>query len=215
MSTGSEVLSGTYLHKVIQLFPEYRPEDFWSLIFCGDNLDAPYDGWSGVVAAPVFSSAQPYERFFGEFKDSLAQYENVPSWRINYDVSRVQAFSEFRSFITSNTEHPVFISANAASWALPILTEAVNLDVAGYWNAQLICLRELYSMTHAEQPLLRSEYLGELFTTAPKVPKRFGLHAISDALRVQVPNSGTKAMYRALLTAKCAESCLNAQYPLQ
>ena len=215
MQTGSPILDGTYMQKVIQLFPEYTTNDFWSLILCGADLDDPYRGWSGFVAAPIFSDLQPLELFFGDFPDSLAQYENIPPYRISRDVSRSQAFSELRSFFESISDHPVFVSSNAARWSVPIITQAVQNSVEGPWNAQIVDLRDLYSITREEIPLRGTRYLGELFTQAPPLPKRFGLNAIASALDVSVPDSSTKALYRARLTAEVAVSCLTSQYPLQ
>lgn len=215
MPTGGTVLEGTYMQKLLQLFPDYVAEDFWSLVFCGDDLDNPYNGWSGYAAVPLFSDRDPVELFFGDFSDSLAQYENVPSYAVCRDISKTQAFSELRSFFEAVSDHPVFISANAGSWPLPIITEAVNRCVEGPWNAQLICLRDLYSATRDEIPILGTSYVGDVFSHAAKLPKRFGLRAIAAALDVDVPNPSNQVMYRARLTAKAASSCLLKQYPLQ
>ena len=215
MQISSEVLAGTYLQKLLQDFPDYRPEDFWSLICSGSDLNHPYDGWSGVVAVPLFSDAVPFELFFGEFPDTLAAYENIPRFMISEDVSKLQAFSELRSYIDSITDHPVFISANAARWCLPIVTEAVTRDSGGPWNAQLICLRDLYSHISKELPVIGSTYIGDVFGLAPALPTRFGLQAIASALDKKVPDSTNKAMHRAKLTAEAACALLTKQYPLQ
>lgn len=215
MSTVSEVLTGTYLEKLLIKYPEYAPGDFWSLICCGYDLKHPYEGWAGIVAVPIFSDQSPFELFFGEFPESLEQYENVPKWQIRYDVSKLQAFSEFRSYVDSISKSPVFISANAKTWALPIINEAVRNDVTGAWNAQLVCLRDLYSITNSEMKLYNSTFLGDAFSHAPKLPRTFGLHAIAQALGLTVPDSSNKARHRAQLTALCASSCLEHEYHLE
>lgn len=213
MPTGSEILDDSYLGELVSRFPDYKAEDFWALICCGSDLHHPYNGWAGVVALPVFSTERPFELFFGDFPDSLAQYENVPDYHINRDMSKLSAFSEFRSFMDACTDNPVFISANANTWALKIVNEAVRLDSSGAWNAQLICLRDLYSLTKSSGDLCSSDFIGSAFRFAPSLPKRFGLHAIADALNINEPDSSNKAMHRARLTAAVSRKCLNMTYP--
>ena len=214
MPIGSEVLDGSYMGELLSRFPAYTEEDFWALICCGSDLHHPYDGWSGVVAIPIFSARyRPFELFFGDFPDSLAQYENVPDYLVNRDISKYQAFSEFRSFIEACTDNPVFISANASTWALKIVNEAVRLDSSGAWNAQFICLRDVYSLTRSSGDLCSSEFIGSAFRLAPALSKRFGLHAIADALDISEPDSSNRALHRARLTAAVSRRCLDMTYP--
>ena len=214
MSTSSEVLGDSYLDELLSRYSDYSPSDFWSLICCGTDLHHPYEGWAGVVACPIFDpEIRQYELFFGEFTESLAQYENLMRCRINEDISKIQAFSEFRSYIESVSDHPVFISANAHTWALRIVNDAVAADASGPWNAQLICLRDLFSTVRNHGKISRSQFIGSAFGMAPSLPKRFGLHAIANELNISVPESSDKATHRAALTAAVAKHCLEQTYP--
>ena len=141
------------------------------------------------------------------------QWENVPEFRIERGTSKIQAFSDFRTYITSVTNNPVFVSANAATWALRIFQEAIRLDTQGPWNAQLICLRDLYSKTENRLALERTGYIGQAFQKSPPLPKTLGLHKIGLVLGVEVPELSDKATYRSQLTAECAYRLLERVHP--
>ena len=208
------MMPGSYFEVLQQRFPKLKPQDVWSLICCGSDLHHPYDGWAGIVAYPVYSDARPFTLFFGDFTEQLMQWENVPEFRIERGTSKSQAFSEFRSYIGTETENPVFISANAATWALRIMQDAMHLDAQGTWNAQLICLRDLYSKIVNRIELKQSDFIGQAFQQAPPLPKTFGLHKIGAALDISVPELSDKATQRAQLTAECAYTLLEKPYPI-
>lgn len=215
MSISSKVLEGTYLDFLTTQHSKYTEKDFWALICCGYDLHHPYEGWSGIVAVPVFSDQDiSYELYFGDVPDSLAQYENLPGYRVSRDCSKAQAFSEFREFMQTQSSNPVFISANAKTWALPIIREAIEKDCSGEWDVQLICTRNLYSLTAIHGELSNScEFIGQAFTDAPPLPRRFGLQQIASTMGVSIPDNGIKALHRARQTAKVAELCLSKVYP--
>jgi hypothetical protein len=210
------MMSGSYFEALQQRFPKLKPQDVWSLICCGSDLHHPYDGWAGIVAYPVYSDARPFTLFFGDFTEQLMQWENVPEFRIERGTSKLQAFSEFRTYIGTETENPVFISANAATWALRVLQGAMHMDAQGTWNAQLICLRDLYSKTVNRLEFNKQlDFVGQAFQQAPSLPKTFGLHKIGAVLDISVPELSDKATQRAQLTAECAYKLLEKPYPAE
>lgn len=208
-----DVAPGSYFKTLQQQFPKLAPQDVWALICCGSDLHHPYDGWAGIVAYPVYSDARPFTLFFGDFTEQLMQWENVPEFRIERATSKMQAYAEFKTYITSVTEQPVFISANAATWAMRIIQQAAALDVQGAWNAQFVCLRDLFSKIKTKSELSSVEFIGQAFRGAPALPKTFGLHKIAADLSVDVPEVSDKATHRAKLTAECAYKLLEKPYP--
>lgn len=215
MQVSSETLRGTYLEKLFEAYPGYKPEDFFALICCGDDLENPYDGWSGFAACPVFADAIPdYYLFFGDFPNSLAEYENVPEFSIQRGVSKVAAFDELVSYLTSHSDNPVLISSNADTWLKPIMLAAVEGSTSGPWNAQFVCLRKLYSFVYCESDFsCRPPYLGQCFNTAPDLPQRFGLYTMARSLGINVPNCSSKPVHRAKTTAAVASDRLLSPYP--
>lgn len=208
------MMSGSYFEALQQRFPKLKPQDVWSLICCGSDLHHPYDGWAGVVACPVFDvSIKPFTLFFGDFSEQLMQWENVAEFCIERGTSKQQAFSDFRTYISSVSDNPVFVSANAATWALRVINDAVKLDTTGPWNAQLICLRDLYSTVVNKGELNEVDFIGQAFCGAAPLPKTFGLHKIAEALSVDTKQLGDKATHRAQLTAECTRKLLERQYP--
>ena len=212
-SISKTVAVGSYFKALQQDFPGLDPGDIWSLVCCGSDLHHPYEGWAGIVAYPVYSDARPYTLFFGDFTEQLMQWENVPEFRIARATSKVQAFADFRTYINSVTSNPVFVSANAATWAMKIIQEAAQSDTQGAWNAQFICLRDLYSKIVNKHELEPVKFIGQAFRGAPALPKTFGLHKIAAALSVEVPEMSDKATHRAQLTAECGYTLLERVYP--
>lgn len=214
MSFGSKIVAnGTYFRELQSRFPQLQPEDMWSLICCGSDLHHPYEGWAGVVAYPIYAEAAPFTLFFSEFTEQLMAWENVPEFRIEHTTSKVQAFADFRAYITSVTTSPVFVSANAATWALRVIQDAVRNDSGGPWSAQLICLRDLYSRVSNHLPLQPGDFIGQSFQHAPPLPKTFGLHKIAAVLDVNIPELSDKATHKAQLTAACSYKLLEEAYP--
>lgn len=214
MSPSSEALTGTYLAELLSLFPTYKPSDFFAVVCCGDNLNEPYDGWHGIVAVPVFDEGvSSFSLFFGDFPDSLAEYENLASFRISGDVTKYRAFSEFRQYVGGISDSPVFISSNADTWLGKILKGATLDDPEGPWNYQCVCLRQLYGTTSKHEPLFRTSYIGQLLRNARPLPKTFGLHKMAESLGIVVPCTADKVTHRAKLTAEVAKKCLLKDYP--
>ena len=212
-SISKTMMSGSYFEALLSNFPALDPKDVWSLICCGSDLHHPYEGWAGIVAYPVYSDARPFTLFFGDFSEQLMQWENVPEFRVERGTRKLQAFSEFRSYIGTETSSPVFVSANASTWALRVLQEAMRLDTQGPWNAQLICLRNLYSTVFNRIELKKSDFIGQAFQHAPALPKTFGLQKIAAAIEITVPELSDKATHRAQLTAECSYKLLERAYP--
>ena len=216
MSVSSAELKGTYLGKLLDIHSDYTPDDFWALVCCGSDLNDPYAGWAGYVAIPVFSGEPEVELYFGEFPDSLAEYENVPDFYIRRSVSKLQAYDELRSCVSTLSQRPVFMSANAATWASKILQEADRHAATVGWEVSHLCIRDIFSVVSSDALLAKSgSSIGNAFALATPLPKRFGLNAIADRLDITAPFSSTKALYRARLLKQVAENLLMRPYPLQ
>lgn len=219
MSTGSEDIrdiKGTYLGELLDYKPEHSITDFWALVCCGWDLHHPYDGWSGYVAIPIFTDQAACEMYFGDLPATLAEYENIPEHLIQRSVSKESAYDQLCSYVCAISKHPVFISANADTWAKKIVTEADLHSAAPPREFIHICVRNLYSLVNSEDIIDRSgDKLSDALSSAKPLAKRFGLHAIADALNVTADCCSTKAAHRAQLLAKVAQELLLRDYPLQ
>lgn len=219
MSTGSEDIrdiKGTYIGELLDYKSEYRITDFWALVCCGWDLHHPYEGWSGYVAVPVFADAPTIELYFGDFPNSLAEYENVPDYLVNRSVSKLSAYDQLCSHIMSVSNNPVFISANADTWSRRILSSAAQESSGHSPEFDHICVRKLYSLVNSEELIAKGgSQLSDVFSLAKPLSKRFGLHAIAEAMHIHTPCNSTKPLHRAQLLQLLSAELLLSPYPLQ
>lgn len=219
MSTGSEDIrdiKGTYLGELIDYKPEHSIADFWALVCCGWDLHHPYDGWSGYVAIPIFANQATCEMYFGDLPATLAEYENIPEHLIQRSVSKESAYDQLCAYIYSVSKCPVLISANADTWAKRIMKDADQHSASTPREFDHLCVRNLYSLVRAEDIISRSgSKLSDALSGAKPLAKRFGLHAIADALNVTAECCSTKAKHRAQLLAEVSRKLLLTDYPLQ
>lgn len=161
MSSGDEGVARSYIDALLGMYDKYRREDFFSLIMCGADLDNPYDGFSGICCSGVFSDFC-YQSYFGDFSEDLMSYENVAEFLIDRTKSKLLAFQEFVTAISSVSKNPVFISSNGDTWVLPIIQKAHELlpSPDGFSDYQVLDLRKLYSFTTSGKKRFESPYIG-------------------------------------------------------
>lgn len=193
----------TQLDHLVDKFPDVKPEDIYSIVCCGENLDDPFEGLCGIAVVPVFGDSAPvFEAYFGDFSEKLMQYENVPEYAIRRDLSKLNVLSALDGKFFG--QNPLFISANADKWAAAILERASE---EGVWAqpVNVICLRKLYS-AHADSLLAQNAAkVSYAYAHAKNLPMKFGLHRIAERLGVTHPNLGSNVAHRAIITAKCAK----------
>ena len=206
--------SGTYIATLLSKYDKYKPEDFFSLIFCGTDLNNPYSGLSGICCDSVFGDFR-FRSYFGDFPDSLMQYENVADFLIDRTKGKSLAVQEFFTEVNSISKNPVFISSNASTWALPALQEAnaalAPLDRLA--DFQVIDLRNVYSFIVNKRDTFKGEYIGSSMYDCPAVPRTFGLHRMAAACDVHEQKSGTNAEQRSRLTASLSKELLTREFP--
>lgn len=213
MSDGSENV--TYLDKLLNLFPSYKKSDFFSLILCGTDLENPYAGLSGICCDSVFDESLSFRSYFGDFPDSLIQYENVAEFLIDRSKSKLAAIQEFFVRVSSLSENPVFISSNGGTWTLPALQSANdNLMVLDRLEKfQVLDLRKLYSFVTNKKTEFQFSFLGKSMDDCPSIPKTFGLFRMAGVWDIRVPDSGTKAEQRSRLTAELSAALFREKFP--
>lgn len=205
--------SGTYLEALLSRYDKYKPEDFFSLIFCGTDLTNPYAGLAGICCDSIFGDFR-FRSYFGDFPDSLMQYENVADFLIDRAKGKALAVQEFFAEINSISKNPVFISSNASTWALPVLQDAnaslAPLDRLG--DFQVIDLRNVYSFIVNKRGSFKGEYIGSSMADCPSVPKTFGLYRMAAACDIHEAKSGTNAEQRSKTTAVLSRTLLTREF---
>lgn len=209
MSSGS-----TYLEALIKRYDKYKKEDFFSLICCGTDLNNPYAGLAGICCDSVFGDFR-FRSYFGDFPDSLMQYENVADFLIDRTKSKALATQQFFAEISAISKNPVFVSSNASTWALPAL-QAANEALAPLdrlQDFQVMDLRNLYSFIVNGRAKFSGEYIGSSMRDCPPVPRTFGLHRMAAACEVYESKSGTNAEQRSRITAALSRDLLERDFP--
>ena len=209
MSSGS-----THIEALTAKYDKYRKEDFFSLIFCGTDLKNPYAGLAGICCDSVFGDFR-FRSYFGDFPDSLMQYENVAEFLIDRNKSKSLAVQQFFAELQPISKNPVFISSNASTWALPALQDANNAlaPLDRLQEFQVMDLRNLYSFIVNRRDKFRGEYIGSSMSDCPAVPKTFGLYRMASACDVHESKSGTNAEQRSRLSAALSRELLTREFP--
>lgn len=206
---------GTYLD-VLTSSANINCEDLVVLICCGGNLEDPYAGWSGWVVSKVYGPLGAQSLFFGDFPESLMEYENIPEFSIDRSVSKAEAFRKLKTVVTTwlGVKNPVFIAANADKWIKPILQQAASNDVDP-WRYDCLDLRKLYSAVSRLRTLTTENVLqaSDCFRSVPDLPQKFGLYAMAGSLGVSANFCGDKATHRAQTTREVASKLLEHKYP--
>ena len=209
----------TYLEKIQSDNDWFNPESLIALICCGTDLHHPYEGWAGVVAVPLYKQSSMFKLYFNGFDDALQEYENVPTYKIDNNMNKLDAFRALTSWVKNvcDNERVTFISSNASTWASDIILSAMNEtgNIYKWWST--VDLRVLYAVIKQRKKLQSAFDFGSILTMTDYkgLPKRFGLYAMAEEqlgdYQKTIP-SCDKPEERLRLTADISRSLLATEY---
>ena len=93
----------------------------YAVVFVANEIKPTHDVIRGVVAVPVFpEDAQPESLFFGPINQSVLEYENLPSYKVQRELSTGAAMQ--RAIFNWPT-YTTIVSTNVKGWMEPFVND--------------------------------------------------------------------------------------------
>ena len=100
---------------------EEQLKSLYIVIFVTNAIEPNHELIRGIVHMPVFpDDATPQSIFFGQINQSVLEYENLPPWRVNTELSPGAAMQRA---IHGWPEFVTIVATNTQMWMRPIIND--------------------------------------------------------------------------------------------